>query len=75
MTYVYLGQEHGREVLAQLDNGSWVPGLMEATMFVDTGWRGQVRYLDAEGRSHLEWFDEGRIKNGRDGRGTTKFNT
>lgn len=64
MTYVALDADEHREVRVQLDDGLWVPGWLEAYRQVEGVWSGHVRYTLGVGRTHIGWFEEGRIRGG-----------
>jgi hypothetical protein len=52
-----------RPVEVQMDNGTWVPGLLHAVHRGDDNtWKGFVRYHERTDAAHLRWFDEGRIR-------------
>ena len=45
-----------------MDNGTWVPGDLQATHRVDGSWKGFVRYRERTSASHLRWFDGERVR-------------
>lgn len=65
MTYVTLDADEHREVRVQLDDGLWVPGWLEAYRKVEGVWSGFVRYTLGVGKTHIGWFEEGRIRGGK----------
>ena len=62
MTYVQLEPEEHRAVEVRLDDGIWVEGFLEAYRHVEGVWSGFVRYTLGPGETHLNWFEEGRIR-------------
>ena len=42
-----------------MDDGSWVPGTLQAIHRADGTWSGFVRYCERTNAAHLRWFDEG----------------
>ena len=51
-----------RPVEVQLDDGTWVPGQLQAVVAVDGTWKGFVRYRERTAAEHLKWFDEERVR-------------
>ncbi len=45
-----------------MDNGTWVPGELQAVHTVDGASKGFVRYRERTDAAHLRWFDEARIR-------------
>jgi hypothetical protein len=46
-----------------MDNGTWVPGLLQAIHRGDGGtWKGFVRYSERTSAARLRWFDEGQVR-------------
>ena len=45
-----------------MDDGSWVPGTLQAIHRADGTWSGFVRYCERTNAAHLRWFDEGRVR-------------
>jgi hypothetical protein len=62
MTYVQLDGHEARPVEVQLDDGTWAPGFLEAYRKVEGVWSGYVRYSLGPDKTHLAWFEEGRIR-------------
>ncbi len=51
-----------RAVTVQMDDGTWVPGDLQAVHRGDGTWKGFVRYRERTNVSHLRWFDESRVR-------------
>lgn len=41
--------------VAVLHDGVWIPGWLERVRRSQHGWYGFVRFVEDEGRTHLEW--------------------
>ena len=51
-----------RPVEVQMDDGTWVPGDLEAIHSVDGTWKGFVRYRERTAAAHFKWFDKARVR-------------
>ena len=45
-----------------MNDGTWVPGELQAVHTVNGTWKGFVRYREHTTAEHLKWFDEGRVR-------------
>ena len=43
-------------------DGTWVPGLLQATRQVDGTWKGFVRYRERTTAMHFRWFEEEQVR-------------
>ena len=45
-----------------MDDGTWVPGALQASHRVDGAWKRFIRYRERTDADHVRWFDETRVR-------------